>query len=133
MVVGFTKRTHGENQEFLFVEGIWLHRKSHQIRFFLEKRPYLHHTCATWNEQPSNIKSMTMVLLYKMVNQNISRTDAGIYIFFITKNQFLIDLLPIKCQKQIKKNGINKRNISNQLYDLTENSPKIPNTSLSPS
>ena len=30
----FTMRTHGVNQAFRFVEGIWLHRKSHRIRFF---------------------------------------------------------------------------------------------------
>ena len=37
MVAHFTMRTHGVNQAFRFVEGIWLHRKSHQIHFFLEK------------------------------------------------------------------------------------------------
>ena len=26
--------------------------------FFFEKRPWLHHTCATWNEQQCNIKTM---------------------------------------------------------------------------
>ena len=30
----FTMRTHGVNQAFRLVEDIWLHRKSHQIRFF---------------------------------------------------------------------------------------------------
>ena len=30
-------RTYGVNQAFRFVEGIWLHRKSHQIRFFFRK------------------------------------------------------------------------------------------------
>ena len=30
MVAHFTLRTHGVNQAFRFVEGIWLHRKSHQ-------------------------------------------------------------------------------------------------------
>ena len=34
MVAHFTLRTYGVNQEFRFVEGIWLHRKSSQIRFF---------------------------------------------------------------------------------------------------
>ena len=58
MVDHFTMRTHGVNQAFRFVEGIWLHQKSHQIQFFSEKRPCLHHTCATLNEQPSNIKTM---------------------------------------------------------------------------
>ena len=31
MVAHLTIRTHGVNQAFRFVEGIWLHRKSHQI------------------------------------------------------------------------------------------------------
>ena len=34
----FTMRTHGVNQAFRFVEGIWLHRTSHQIRFFVRKK-----------------------------------------------------------------------------------------------
>ena len=33
MVAQLTMRTHGVNQAFRFVEGIWLHRKSHQIRY----------------------------------------------------------------------------------------------------
>ena len=37
MVAHLTMRTHGVNQAFRFVEGIWLHRKSRQIRFFSEK------------------------------------------------------------------------------------------------
>ena len=37
MVAHFTMRIHGVNQAFRFVEGSWLHRKSHQIRFFLGK------------------------------------------------------------------------------------------------
>ena len=37
MVAHFTMRTHGVNQAFRFVEGIWLHRKSRQIRFFFKK------------------------------------------------------------------------------------------------
>ena len=38
MVARFIMRTHGVNQAFRFVEGIWLHRKSHHIRvFFLQK------------------------------------------------------------------------------------------------
>ena len=32
MVAHFTMRTHGVNQAFQFVEGIWLHRKSRQIQ-----------------------------------------------------------------------------------------------------
>ena len=38
----FTKITHVLNQVFRFFEDIWLHRKSHQIRFFFGKRPCLH-------------------------------------------------------------------------------------------
>ena len=38
MVAHFTMRTHGVNQAFRFVEGIWLHRKSHQIRFFFREK-----------------------------------------------------------------------------------------------
>ena len=37
MVAHFTMRTYGVNQEFRFDRGIWLHRKSHQIRFFSEE------------------------------------------------------------------------------------------------
>ena len=38
MVAHFTMRTHGVNQAFQFIKGIWLHRKSHQIRFFVRKK-----------------------------------------------------------------------------------------------
>ena len=65
MVARFTMRTHGINQAFRFVEGIWLHRKSHEIWFFfLKKMPCLHDTCATWNEQPSNIKTMGYLIFF---------------------------------------------------------------------
>ena len=60
MVTHFTMRTHGVNQAFRFVEGIWLHRKSRQIRFFSGKCPCFHDTCATWNEQPFYIKTMVL-------------------------------------------------------------------------
>ena len=36
MVAHFTMRSYGVNQAFGFDEGIWLHRKSGQIRFFSE-------------------------------------------------------------------------------------------------
>ena len=32
MVAHFSMRTYGVNQEFLFVEGIWLHQKNRQNR-----------------------------------------------------------------------------------------------------
>ena len=38
MVAPFTMRTYGVNQEFRFVEVIWLDRKSRQIRFFSRKK-----------------------------------------------------------------------------------------------
>ena len=48
MVAHLTMRTHLANQAFRVVEGIWLHRKSRQIRFFsLGKRPCFHHSCVT--------------------------------------------------------------------------------------
>ena len=65
MVFYFTMRTHGVNQAFRFVQGMWLHRKSHQPRFFFsKKRPCLHHTCATWNEQPCYIKTMPKIVFF---------------------------------------------------------------------
>ena len=40
----------------------WRHlvtsKESSNPIFFLGKRPYFHHSCATWNEQPSNVKTM---------------------------------------------------------------------------
>ena len=44
MVAHFTMRTHGVNQAFRFVEGIWLHLKSRQILFFIGKIPCFHHS-----------------------------------------------------------------------------------------
>ena len=38
MVAHLTMLTHEVNQAFRFVEGIWLHRKSHQIRFFFSEK-----------------------------------------------------------------------------------------------
>ena len=38
MVADFTMRTHGVNRAFRFVEEIWLHRKSRQIRFFFSEK-----------------------------------------------------------------------------------------------
>ena len=58
MVSHLTMRTHEVNKAFRFVEGIWLHRESRQIRFFFGKRPYFHHKCATLSEQPSTLKTM---------------------------------------------------------------------------
>ena len=38
MVAHMTMRTHGVDQAFRFVEGIWLHRMSRQIRFFFSEK-----------------------------------------------------------------------------------------------
>ena len=62
MVAHFTLRTYGVNQEFRFDEGIWLHQKSGQIRFFFEKYLFLHHACATCSKQPSYIKTMVYIV-----------------------------------------------------------------------
>ena len=46
-------------EAFRFVEGIWLHRKSRQIR----KRPILPHMCATCSELPSYISTILCLKL----------------------------------------------------------------------
>ena len=48
---------------FRLDEGIWLHLKSHQIGYFYPKRPIFLHVCATWNEQPSNLKTMVYMFM----------------------------------------------------------------------
>ena len=58
MVAHFTRRTYGVNRTLWFVEGIWLHRKSRQIRFLISERPFLHYMCATWSKLPSYISTM---------------------------------------------------------------------------
>ena len=68
MVAHFTMRTYGVNQEFRFAEGIWLHRKSLQIRNFSEKT-FLHHTCETFSEQPSHMKTMVSSVTDKVANR----------------------------------------------------------------
>ena len=60
MAANFTMRTHGVNKTFRFVEGIWLHRKSRQIRFFW-KILIIHHTCAACSKLPSYISSMAFM------------------------------------------------------------------------
>ena len=63
MVAYFTMRTHGVNQAFRFVEGIWLHRKRRQSVIFTRKDPIFFHACATCNELPSNISTMAYIAL----------------------------------------------------------------------
>ena len=58
MVAHFTMRTYELNQAFRFVEGIWIHRKSRQIRK-KRKRLILHHLCTTYSELPSYISIMS--------------------------------------------------------------------------
>ena len=47
MVAHLTLHTYGIKHEFRFVEGIWLHRKSSQNRFFLS-----HHYLGPGLDQP---------------------------------------------------------------------------------
>ena len=42
MVDKNTVRTYGVNQVFQYVEGIWLHRMSRQIKNIFEERPILY-------------------------------------------------------------------------------------------
>ena len=59
MVAHFTMRTHGVKQAFRFVEGIWLHGKSRQIRFiYSSEETFLLHTCAICSELPFYISTM---------------------------------------------------------------------------
>jgi len=58
MVASFNVRTYGVNQAFRLDEGIWLHRKSRQIRHFFRKRTIVYHTCAACSELPSYISIM---------------------------------------------------------------------------
>ena len=62
MVAHFTMSTYGVNHPFQFAKGIWLHRKSGQIRFFFSrKRPILHHTCPICSKLPSYISTMKVI------------------------------------------------------------------------
>ena len=47
-----------------FVEGIWFHRQSHQIRFLFRKSLILLHTCATCSELPCYIITMGKTVAY---------------------------------------------------------------------
>jgi len=49
---------------FRFVEGIWLHRKSSQIQFFISEKTYFTSYVRIVNEQPSNIKNHNQNLLF---------------------------------------------------------------------
>ena len=53
----------GVNQAFRFVEGIWLHRKSRQIRKSSRKRPILHYTYAARAGIPSKISTMVCLTI----------------------------------------------------------------------
>ena len=65
MVTHFTMRTYGVNQAFQFVNGIWIHRNSRQIRFLL-KRPVLLYIRATSSELPYHTRTMN-ILAWPMV------------------------------------------------------------------
>ena len=97
MVDHFTMRSHGVNQAFRFVEGIWLHRKSRQIRFFFGKRACFHHLCAMWNDQPSNIKTMCIAVMIAYLHG----AEQGLYCKFPPPPSFVRYCIPHKfCQVQ---------------------------------
>ena len=60
MVAHFTMRRYGVNQEYRFDQGIWLCRKSGQIRFIFWKIPFFT-SCV--HEQPFNIKIMRLNMI----------------------------------------------------------------------
>ena len=52
-------RTYEVKHEFRFDEGVWLYRKSRQIRKEYRKRPILHHNmCELCSELPTYISTM---------------------------------------------------------------------------
>ena len=65
MVAHFTMCTNGVNQAFRFVEGIWLHRKSRQIREETEKAYF---TSYVRNMLPSYISTMD-IIFFKLTSQ----------------------------------------------------------------
>ena len=71
MVAQNNVRTYGVIQVFRFVEGIWLHRKDRQIRFF-RKRPILLHMCATCSELPSYLNTMRHTIFANEVVKEIA-------------------------------------------------------------
>ena len=66
MIDHFTMRTHGVNQAFRFLKGIWLHWKSLQPDFVSRKTPNLHHTCASCSDLPSYISAMQISFLVQV-------------------------------------------------------------------
>ena len=67
MVAHFSMRTHGLHQALRFVEGIWLHRKSRQLRFHFSEKDLVFFIRATLNEQPSYITMALLMVVYHMV------------------------------------------------------------------
>ena len=72
MVAHFTMRTDGVNQAFRFVEGTWLHRRSHQIRFFSEK--YLVYIIRAQREM-SNHLIYRLVIRKTGIKQSVTPTS----------------------------------------------------------
>ena len=96
MVVHFTMRTNGVNQAFRFVEGIWLHQKCRQIREEKkQKRPILHHTCATYSELPSYISIMIKESHGVCVKHHHCPAQRCT-VLFIFKCTFLFDVIPYR-------------------------------------
>ena len=62
MVPHFTMRTYGVNQEFDLKKAFGYIERVVKSDFYLGKYLFLHHACATRSEQPSNIKTMVLLL-----------------------------------------------------------------------
>ena len=91
MVAHFTMRAYGVNQAFRFVEGIWLHRKSRQIRFYVGKSHIFHHVLSyhiisvPWiisRDINQSIKDASPQVKYKPMNLHLK----GFAPFFIFQN-----------------------------------------------
>ena len=80
MVAHFTTRTYGVNQKFRFDEGIWLHRKSGQIRFFFGKYHFLHYACAACSEQTFNKNTMEIIHLRPGEDDILLQTIIGMVV-----------------------------------------------------
>ena len=96
MVVQNTVRTHRVNQVFRFVEGIWLHRKSREIQFFLRKRLILLHTCTTCSELPSYISTMDQTdCIEYLMEEEKKCVQHNEILFFSYINERLLIQLPV--------------------------------------
>ena len=86
MVAQNQVRKYEVNQEFRFVKGIWLHRKS-QIRNFLSDKTFLLYMSTTWSKLPSYISAMPSPSLSFF----LSRSPSLPIFFFLSLYLTLVD------------------------------------------